>query len=116
MIPEKVDKINRRISSIKGEYIEKYFTERDLCLMVTLDGETAYRGADFVIIAALTNCNSVKNFFDTHHIEDVIDLVIGGNTGCIMLICSCVTSLNKTVAYNNSFPVVWQDMRPGNGI
>ena len=75
VIPEKVEKINKRISPIQDEYIEKFFEEKTLRLSATLDGRAAYKDADFVIIAAPTNYDPVKNFFDTHHIEDVIDLV-----------------------------------------
>ena len=73
VIPEKVEKINNRVSPIQDEYIEKFFAEKQLNLKATLDGREAYNDADFVIIAAPTNYNPVKNFFDTHHIEDVID-------------------------------------------
>ena len=75
VIPEKVDKINQGISPIQDEYIEKYLSEKDLNLVATLDGASAYKDADFVIIAAPTNYDPVKNYFDTHCIEDVIDLV-----------------------------------------
>ena len=75
IIPEKVEKINNRISPIQDEYIEKYFAEKELNLTATLDGASAYKDADFVVIAAPTNYDPVKNFFDTHHIENVIDLV-----------------------------------------
>ena len=67
VIPEKVEKINKRISPIQDEYIEKFFAEKQLNLTATLDGEAAYKDADFVVIAAPTNYDSVKNFFDTHH-------------------------------------------------
>ena len=76
VIPEKVEKINRRVSPIQDEYIEKYFAEKELDLVATLDGAAAYRDAEFVVIAAPTNYDPQKNFFDTHHIEDVIDLVL----------------------------------------
>ncbi len=79
VIPEKVEKINRRISPIQDEYIEKYLAEKDLDLTATLDGREAYREADFVVIAAPTNYDPVKNYFDTHCIEDVIDLVLEVN-------------------------------------
>ena len=84
VIPEKVEKINRRVSPIQDEYIEKYFAEKDLKLAATLDGKAAYKDADFVIIAAPTNYDPVKNFFDTHHIEDVIDLVLEVNPDAVM--------------------------------
>ena len=76
IIPEKVEKINKRISPIQDEYIEKYFAEKELDLTATLDGEKAYADADFVIIAVDTNYDSRKNFFDTSAVEAVIDLVM----------------------------------------
>ncbi len=90
VIPEKVEKINNRISPIQDEYIEKYFAEKTLNLTATLDGESAYKDADFVVIAAPTNYDPVKNFFDTHHIEDVIDLVLRVNPEAIMVIKSTI--------------------------
>ncbi len=90
VIPEKVDKINRRISPIQDEYIEKYLTEKALDLNATLDGASAYKDADFVVIAAPTNYDPVKNFFDTHCIEDVIDIVLSVNTGAVMVIKSTI--------------------------
>lgn len=90
VIPEKVEKINRRVSPIQDEYIEKYFAEKDLKLTATLDGKAAYKDVDFVIIAAPTNYDPVKNFFDTHHIEDVIDLVLEVNPDAIMVIKSTI--------------------------
>ena len=90
VIPEKVEKINRRISPIQDEYIEKYFAEKDLNLTATLDGAAAYRDADLVVIAAPTNYDPVKNFFDTHHIEDVIDLVLSVNPEAVMVIKSTI--------------------------
>ena len=90
VIPEKVDKINRRVSPIQDEYIEKYLAEKPLRLTATLDGRTAYRDADFVVIAAPTNYDPVKNFFDTHHIEDVIDLVLEVNPTAVMVIKSTI--------------------------
>ena len=90
VIPEKVEKINNRISPIQDEYIEKYFAEKDLKLSATLDGKAAYKDADFVIIAAPTNYDPVKNFFDTHHIEDVIDLVLEVNPDAVMVIKSTI--------------------------
>ena len=90
VIPEKVDKINRRVSPIQDEYIEKYFAEKELRLTATLDGRDAYRDADFVVIAAPTNYDPVKNFFDTHHIEDVIDLVLEVNPDAVMVIKSTI--------------------------
>ena len=90
VIPEKVSKINKRISPIQDEYIEKFFAEKELHLSATLDGASAYRDADFVIIAAPTNYDPVKNFFDTHHIEDVIDLVLSVNPDAVMVIKSTI--------------------------
>ena len=90
VIPEKVEKINNRISPIQDEYIEKFFAEKNLNLKATLDGREAYKDADFVIIAAPTNYDPVKNFFDTHHIEDVIDLVLEVNPDAVMVIKSTI--------------------------
>ena len=90
VIPEKVDLINQRRSPIQDEYIEKYLAEKDLNLRATLDGASAYRDADFVVIAAPTNYDPVKNFFDTHHIEDVIDLVLSVNPSSVMVIKSTI--------------------------
>ena len=90
VIPEKVEKINNRVSPIQDEYIEKFFSEKELNLKATLDGREAYKDADFVIIAAPTNYDPVKNFFDTHHIEDVIDLVLEVNPDAVMVIKSTI--------------------------
>ena len=90
VIPEKVDLINRRKSPIQDEYIEKYLAEKDLDLTATLDGAAAYRDADFVVIAAPTNYDPVKNYFDTHCIEDVIDLVLSVNPDAVMVIKSTI--------------------------
>ena len=90
VIPEKVEKINNRVSPIQDEYIEKYFAEKELHLEATLDGASAYKDADFVVIAAPTNYDPVKNFFDTHHIEDVIDLVLSVNPDAVMVIKSTI--------------------------
>ena len=90
VIPEKVEKINNRVSPIQDEYIEKFFAEKQLNLKATLDGRGAYKDADFVIIAAPTNYDPVKNFFDTHHIEDVIDLVLEVNPDAVMVIKSTI--------------------------
>ena len=90
VIPEKVEKINNRISPIQDEYIEKFFAEKQLNLKATLDGREAYKDADFVIIAAPTNYDPVKNFFDTHHIEEVIDLVLEVNPDAVMVIKSTI--------------------------
>ena len=90
VIAEKVEKINRRVSPIQDEYIEKYFAEKELDLVATLDGAAAYRDAEFVVIAAPTNYDPQKNFFDTHHIEDVIDLVLEVNPNATMIIKSTI--------------------------
>ena len=90
VIPEKVEKINKKISPIQDEYIEKYLAEKELDLTATLDGKTAYKDADYVVIAALTNYDPQKNFFDTHHIEDVIDLVLSVNPDAVMVIKSTI--------------------------
>lgn len=90
VIPEKVDKINSRISPIQDDYIERYLAEKELDLTATLDGAEAYRNADFVVIAAPTNYDPVTNYFDTHHIEDVIDLVLSVNPDAVMVIKSTI--------------------------
>ena len=90
VIPDKVDKINRRISPIQDEYIEKFLSEKELDLTATLDGRAAYRDADFVVIAAPTNYDSKKNFFDTSHVEEVIELVLEVNPDAVMVIKSTI--------------------------
>ena len=90
VIPEKVEKINNRISPIQDDYIEKYLAEKELNLTATLDGETAYKDADFVVIAAPTNYDPVKNYFDTSHVEEVIDLVRSVNPKAVMVIKSTI--------------------------
>ena len=90
VIPEKVDKINNRISPIQDDYIEKYLAEKELNLRATLDAHEAYKDAEFVVIAAPTNYDPQKNFFDTHHIEDVIDLVLEVNPEATMIIKSTI--------------------------
>lgn len=90
VIPEKVEKINNRISPIQDEYIEKYLAEKDLNLKATLDGAAAYKNADFVVIAAPTNYDPVKNYFDTSHVEEVIDLVLEVNPDAVMVIKSTI--------------------------
>ncbi len=90
VIPEKVDMLNRKESPIQDEYIEKYLAEKPLNLTATLDGAKAYQEAEFVIIAAPTNYDPVKNYFDTHHIEDVIDLVLSVNPNAVMVIKSTI--------------------------
>lgn len=90
VVAEKVEKINKRISPIQDDYIEKFFAEKELKLTATLDGTSAYSDADFVIIAAPTNYDPQKNFFDTHHIEDVINLVLEVNPEATMIIKSTI--------------------------
>ena len=111
IIPEKVDMINKRISPIQDEYIEKFFAEKELNLTATLDGAAAYKDAEMVVIAAPTNYDPVKNFFDTHHIEDVIDLVLSVNPEATMVIKSTIP-----VGYTRSLYVKYaqkfQEMGP----
>ncbi|MCM1153060.1 MAG: UDP-glucose 6-dehydrogenase [Muribaculum sp.] len=90
VVPQKVELINQRISPIQDEYIERYLKEKDLDLTATLDGASAYRDADYVVIAAPTNYDPVKNYFDTHCIEDVIDLVLSVNPHAVMVIKSTI--------------------------
>lgn len=90
VVPEKVEKVNNRISPIQDEYIEKYFAEKELNLIATLDGKEAYKDADFVVIAAPTNYDSKKNFFDTSCVEQVIELVLEVNPDAIMVIKSTI--------------------------
>ncbi len=90
VIPEKVEKINKRISPIQDDYIEKYLAEKPLNLIATLDGKSAYREADFVVIAAPTNYDAKKNFFDTSHVEEVIELVLEVNPNAVMVIKSTI--------------------------
>ena len=90
VVAEKVEKINNRISPIQDEYIEKYLAEKELNLRATLDAREAYRDAEFVVIAAPTNYDPQKNFFDTHHIEDVIDIVLEVNPEAVMIIKSTI--------------------------
>lgn len=90
VIPEKVEKLNNRISPIQDNYIEKYLAEKQLNLVATLDGKAAYKDADFVVIAAPTNYDPVKNYFDTTHVEEVIDLVLEVNPDAVMVIKSTI--------------------------
>lgn len=90
VIPEKVEKLNKKISPIQDDYIEKYLAEKPLNLVATLDGKSAYADADFVVIAAPTNYDPVKNYFDTTHVEEVIDLVLEVNPDAIMVIKSTI--------------------------
>ena len=90
VVPEKVEKLNRRISPIQDEYIERYLAEKPLQLTATLDGRQAYAEADFVVVAAPTNYDPVKNYFDTTHVEEVIDLVLEVNPSAVMVITSTI--------------------------
>lgn len=90
VIPEKVEKLNNRISPIQDDYIEKYLAEKELNLTATLDGKAAYKDADFVVIAAPTNYDPVKNYFDTTHVEEVIDLVLDVKSDAVMVIKSTI--------------------------
>ena len=90
VIPEKIEKLNNKISPIQDEYIEKYLAEKELNLTATLDGATAYKDADFVVIAAPTNYDPSKNYFDTSHVEEVIDLVLEVNPDAVMIIKSTI--------------------------
>ena len=106
VIPEKVDKVNKRISPIQDDYIEKYFKEKKLDLTATLDGASAYKDADFVVIAAPTNYDPVKNFFDTSLVEQVIELVLSVNKNAVMVIKSTIPvgytkSIRKKYDTNN---------------
>ena len=104
VIPEKVEKINRRVSPIQDDYIEKYLKEKELNLTATLDGRAAYADADFVVIAAPTNYDPKKNFFDTSHVEEVIDLVLQVNPDAVMVIKSTVpVGYTKTVREKFSY-------------
>ena len=107
VIPEKVDLINKRISPIKDTYIEKYLAEKELDLVATLDGAKAYSDADFIIIAAPTNYDPTRNYFDTSHVEEVIDLVLKVNPGATMVIKSTVP-----VGYTSSLHVKYKDASP----
>ena len=103
VVPEKVEKINRRVSPLQDEYIEKYLTEKPLDLSATLDGRKAYADADFVVIATPTNYDPQKNFFDTAHVEEVIQLVLEVNPAAVMVIKSTVpvgyTSMLATLLF-----------------
>ncbi len=103
VIPEKVEKINLRISPIQDEFIEKYLREKDLSLKATLDGAAAYREAEYVVIAAPTNYDSQKNFFDTSHVEEVIRLVLEVNPGAVMVIKSTIP-VGYTRSVRSRFP------------
>ena len=105
VIPEKVEKINNRISPIQDEYIEKYLAEKELNLTATLDGASAYREADFVVIAAPTNYDPVKNYFDTSHVEEVIDLVLEVNPDAVMVIKSTIYIFRSIPVH---FPVAYK--------
>ena len=106
VVPEKVEKVNARISPIQDDYIEKYFKEKELNLVATLDGASAYKDADFVVIAAPTNYDPVKNFFDTSLVEQVIELVLSVNKNAVMVIKSTIPvgytkSIRKKYNTNN---------------
>ena len=106
VVPEKVDKVNARISPIQDDYIEKYFREEKLDLVATLDGASAYKDADFIVIAAPTNYDPVKNFFDTKYVEQVIELVLSVNKNAVMVIKSTIPvgytkSIRKKYNTNN---------------
>ena len=90
VVPEKVEKVNARISPIQDDYIEKYFREKKLDLVATLDGAVAYKDAEYVVIAAPTNYDPVKNFFDTRYVEQVIELVLSVNKNATMIIKSTI--------------------------
>ena len=107
VVPEKVELINNKKSPIQDEYIEKYLSEKELNLTATLDGRSAYKEADFVVIAAPTNYDPQKNFFDTHHIEDVIDLILEVNPDAAMVIKSTIP-----VGYCRSLYVKYAPMLP----
>ena len=105
VIPEKVEKINNKISPIQDEYIEKYLAEKPLNLVATLDGKAAYKDADFVVIAAPTNYDPKKNFFDTTHVEEVIELVLEVNPSAVMVIKSTVpVGYTKSVREKYGYP------------
>ena len=103
IIPEKVEKINNRISPIQDDYIEKYLAEKDLDLTATLDGAAAYKDADFVVIAAPTNYDPQKNFFDTRHVEEVVELVLSVNPDAVMVIKSTVP-VGYTKSLQDKYP------------
>ena len=103
VIPEKVEKINRKLSPIQDEYIERYLAEKPLKLSATLDGRAAYRDADFVVIAAPTNYDPKKNFFDTSHVEEVIELVLEVNPDAVMVIKSTIP-VGYTASLAAKFP------------
>ena len=104
VVPEKVEKINKKISPIQDEYVEKYLAEKQLNLVATLDGKAAYKDADFVVIAAPTNYDAKKNFFDTSHVEEVIELVLEVNPDAVMVIKSTIpVGYTKTVREKFSY-------------
>ena len=99
VIPEKVENLNNRISPIQDDYIEKYLAEKSLNLVATLDGKAAYADADFVVIAAPTNYDPVKNYFDTTHVEEVINLVLEVNPDAVMVIKSTIPGVDTRSLY-----------------
>ena len=104
VIPEKVEKLNNKISPIQDDYIEKYLAEKPQNLVATLDGKSAYKDADFVVIAAPTNYDPVKNYFDTTHVEEVIDLVLEVNPDAVMIIKSIIP-----IDYNSKFCLLYAE-------
>ena len=113
VIPEKVDLINRRRSPIQDEYIEKYLAEKPLDLTATLDGRKAYSDAEFVIIAAPTNYDPVRNYFDTSHVEEVIDLVLEVNPSAVMVIKSTIPPQPLREVLEAGPEASEPDIRPG---
>lgn len=108
IVPEKVEKINNKISPIQDEYIEQYLAEKDLNLTATLDAEAAYKDADFVVIAAPTNYDSKKNFFDTSAVESVIELVIKYNPDAVMVIKSTIpVGYTASVVQNSTVTILF---------
>ena len=99
VVPDKVEKINRRVSPIQDEYIERYLAEKDLNLTATLDGKAAYHDAEFVVIAAPTNYDPQKNFFDTSHVEEVVELVLEVNPQAVMVIKSTVPFNDERIEF-----------------
>ena len=104
VIPEKVEKLNNKVSPIQDDYIEKYLAEKSLDLVATLDGRSAYADADFVVIAAPTNYDPVKNYFDTSRVEEVIDLVLEVNPDAVMVIKSTIPVGYTCLLYTSPSP------------
>ncbi len=112
VIPEKVEMLNRKQSPIQDDYIEKYLAEKELNLTATLDGASAYKDADFIVIAAPTNYDPVKNYFDTHHLEDVIDLVLSVNPNAVMTF----VGLLQEGALKEDIPVLYMGMKEAEAV